>query len=106
MKTEEDKLKLRQFKIDIFNLNIPVSTTLKKYFKTINKMCEISTTNNISFFNFRADKINKMVQNSLEKPRAGAVKIGDFYYYKDLELICRKHLKSKTGKLYTNYSYK
>ena len=34
-----------------------------------------------------------------------AVKIGDFWYYEGLELICKKHYKAKNIRLYTNYSY-
>ena len=31
-----------------------------------------------------------------------AIKIDDFYYYKGLELLCKKHYKTKDKRLYTN----
>ena len=50
LKSKEDKLKLVQLKKDIFDLNIDISTTMKKSFKTINKLNQVETTRNISFF--------------------------------------------------------
>ena len=35
-----------------------VATTMKKYFKTIYKMSEVTSTKNLSYFNFRGEKIN------------------------------------------------
>ena len=77
---------------------------MKKYFRTITKYSELETYKNISFFNFRAEKINKCIQAKQEIPK-DAVKIGDFWYYEGLELICKKHYKAKNIRLYTNYSY-
>ena len=59
LRTKEDQLRLKQIKKDIFNLKIDIGITMKKYFKTINKYSDLKTDKNISFFNFRAEKINK-----------------------------------------------
>ena len=56
LRTENHQLLLKNIKQDIFNLNIDVATTMKKYFKTIYRYLELKTNKNISFFNFRAEK--------------------------------------------------
>ena len=38
-------------------------------------MSEITTTKNLSYFNFRGEKINKYVQNNIVKAPKGAIKI-------------------------------
>ena len=60
-KTEKHPLLLKKIKQYIFNLNIDVATTMKKYFRTIYRYLELKTNKNISFFNFRAEKINKII---------------------------------------------
>ena len=42
---KKDQLLLKQIKEDIFNFNIDVGTTMKKYFKTINKYSDLKTYN-------------------------------------------------------------
>ena len=83
LKTAEDKQKLKQIKEDVFNSNLSLSTTMKKYFKTINKYSDLHTFINVSYFNFRAKKINKTVQMKVTKPDE-VVTIDGFYYYKVL----------------------
>ena len=104
LKTEEDQIKLKSIKADVFDMNIDISTTLRKYFRTITKYNEVKTNKNISFFNFRAEKINVHVQSMLNIPY-GAFKNGKYWYYKRLELVCKKYYKAKNVKVYTNYSY-
>ena len=60
---KKHQLLLKQIKENIFNLKIDVGTTMKKYFKTINKYSDLKTYENNSFFNFRAEKINKIIQS-------------------------------------------
>ena len=105
LKTEEDKEILKRIKEDIFNYDIDVSVTMKKYFKTINKLEDVKTHHNITYFNFRSERINKFIQKTLKKPPQNAIKINNFYYYKGLELICKKYYKAKDKKIFTNYSY-
>ena len=96
---------LHKIKADIFDYTKEISTTMKKYFKTIYNYRDINTTTNISFFNFRAEKINKIIQKKVIKPSSGVIKYGDFFFYEGLELICRKHYKASKIRLYTNYTY-
>jgi hypothetical protein len=104
LKTEEDQELLKQIKQDIFNLKIDVATTMKKYFKTIHSYSELKTTSNFSYFNFRAEKVNKILQGRMKNiPKC--IKYKEFMYYEGLELICKKHYKTKDKRLYTNYSY-
>ena len=104
LNTIEDQLKLKQIKEDIFNMKIDVGTTMRKYFKTIHKYSELQTVKNISFFNFRAEIINKHIQEKYPIQK-GAIQKDKFWYYEGLELICKKHYKAKDIRLYTNYSY-
>ena len=108
LRTKEDQEMLYQIKKDIFNTSLDVSTTMKKYFKTIYKMSDVTTTKNLSYFNFRGETINKFVQNKIIKVPKDAVKIDerdDYFYYKGLELVCKKFYKIKNIRLYTNYAY-
>ena len=101
LKTKEDQELLRQIKEDIFNRKQDVSVTLKKYFKTIHSYSRLETMKKISFFNFRAGKINEVLQDRM-KNNTNYMKYKDFKYYKGLELICKKHYKAKDKKLFTN----
>ena len=77
---------------------------LKKYFKTISDYNDVHTLNDVSYFNFRALQVSKIIHSTISKPK-DHIKIKGIEYYKDLELICKKHYKNKTCRLYVNYSY-
>ena len=81
-----------------------MSTTMKKYFKTIYRYSQLNTPISVSYFNFRAEKINKIRQNRM-KNITKFIEYGEFKYYKGLELICKKHYKIKEKRLFTNYTY-
>ena len=71
-------------------------------------MSEVSTTKNLSYFNFRGETVNKYVQNKIIEVPKDAVKIDErdtFCYYKGLDLVCKKFYKIKNIRLYTNYTY-
>jgi len=104
LKTKEDQELLKQIKKDVFNMNIDISTTMKKYFNTIRSYKDLKTTKNISFFNFRAEKVNKVLQKKM-KNITNYITYKEFMYYEGLELICKKHYKAKDKRLFTNYSY-
>ena len=70
-----------------FSLKIDVATTMRKYFKTIYKYQDIDTNKNISFFNFRAEKINKILQSRMPIPKDHIMN-DKLAFYKGLELIC------------------
>ena len=77
---------------------------LRQYFKIIHKYDEIKTTNNISFFNFRSEKVNQLIHRKVTKP-SKTFNINGVTYFSGLELVCKKHFKSKKGRLYVNYTY-
>ena len=107
LKTKKDQEKLKQIKEDIFNLNIDIGTTMRKYFRVIKSPSELKTTKNISFFNFRAERINKVLQDR-EKNIKTFIKFGknpEFKFYEGLELVCKKYYKAKDKRLFTNYTY-
>ena len=105
LRTKEDQEKLSLIKQDIFNNKLDIADVMKKYFKTITKFSELKTTKNLSFFNFRNERINKYVQDHLIKPPENAVKFDNFYHYQGLEIVCKKHYRVKNIRLYTNYTY-
>ena len=94
LKTEEDKTKLKQFKMDIFSEAIPIQITLIKYFKFTN---DIKATNNIAFKNETCCSVSHTIRKLLDK-RAE--------YEIDETLICRKYYKTKAIKFSVNLEYK
>jgi hypothetical protein len=110
LKTEEDRIRLVNLKNDIFNTNIDVMDTFKKYgFKIVDKMDDVTTMKNITYYNFRSKNINRHVYNKLYKVDENK-EIFNFMglrINKDTDLICKKYKKiNKDIKIYTNYVYK
>ena len=95
---------MKNLKREIFDPNLKVMDVLKKYFKTISNYKDINTFNSISYFNFRSIGINNLIHRKIIKPE-DHIKINKIEYYKGLELICKKHYKTKHCRLYVNYSY-
>ena len=59
LKTAEDREKLNGLKVDIFDKSLPVETICKKYgLNTISNIKDVSTKQNITYFNYYADIIN------------------------------------------------
>jgi hypothetical protein len=108
LKNPKDIEKLINLKVDIFNNNIDIMTTIKKYgLKIITKMSELKTKTNVCFFNFQCAKVNNYVHNNLvkidEKVKTVLYKYTE--YYKGLELTCHTRHKVKNAILQKNYSY-
>ena len=59
LQTDEDRNILKQFKLDIFNADIQIKTTITKYFKMVDK---IITNNNIALRNEVCDNVSKTVR--------------------------------------------
>lgn len=98
LKNEEDKIKLIKLRQDIFNLDIPIVNIIKKYgFKCINDINDLTTINNVAFFNFRCEQVNSFIHKNIVKAKQ--------QYYKGLHLICKAHYKGKNGRLYKNFEY-
>lgn len=105
LKNEEQRTKLKQLKKEIFETK-DIITTLKKYgFKTISKMSEVKTKQNVCYFNFRVDSVNKYIHKTIKHPNDSFEHNG-IKYYKGLDIVCKKHYKNKNVRLYVNYTYK
>ena len=83
LQTDEDRNILKQFKLDIFNADIQIKTTITKYFKMVDK---IITNNNIALRNEVCDNVSKTVRKM--KNMIADYEVGE-------NLICRKFLKIK-----------
>jgi hypothetical protein len=106
LKTEEQRMKLYQLKADIFDKEKDILTILKEYgFKVIKNYSQLTTTQNICYFNYRTRDVNRQVHNNLiEKPNK-ATKIGNVQYWNGLELICKKHYSVAGVRTFKNYTY-
>lgn len=107
LKSEEDRAKLANLKQDIFNTEFAVEFICNKYgIKTINAMSDVNTSNNISYFNYYSDKVNKHCHDKFAKKLKKSIKINGQDYYPGLELVCKKHFKKNSERLFVNYIYK
>ena len=93
LQTDEDRNILKQFKLDIFNADIQIKTTITKYFKMVDK---IITNNNIALRNEVCDNVSKTVRKM--KNMIADYEVGE-------NLICRKYLKIKNITFNVNYEY-
>ena len=98
--SEEDRIRKKSIKSDIFDNNLSVDDIIKKYeFKTITTFKELKTVNNICYFNNTCVKVNLWVHKKI----LGHTKD----YFEGMILKCRKYTVLKTKqKLNTNYVYK
>jgi hypothetical protein len=97
--TDEDRMRKRGIKTDIFDNNLSVDELIKKYqFKTISAFKELKTVNNICYFNNTCEKVNAWTHRKI----LGHTET----YFEGMILKCRKYtvLKNKQ-KLNTNYVY-
>lgn len=101
---KEDIEKMNNMKKDIFDMKIPVMYTLHKYgFKTIKKIQELETKCNLSYFRYKCDDVNRHVMNNMMKNET--IKLDKKKYWIGMNLVCRKHYKCKTFRLFVNYEY-
>ena len=91
-KTEDDKQKMELLKEDIFNKNLSLIDVFKIHnIKIIDKLTDLKTTKNISYFNFRSNMINKHVQKFL----VDKTNIANYFmknglmYYNGLIIVCK-----------------
>ena len=91
---EEDKQRLYNLTNDIFdeNKNQNMIELLRSYnIKIINRMDQLKTIKNISYFNHIANKVNKHVQNNIIKTPKNYIEYANYKWYKDLKIVCKKH---------------
>ena len=93
LKTIEDKLVLKQFKEDNFNLAFPMKITIQRYFRMTDR---ITTTYNIAYRNSTCQWVNRQVRQMLGK--RGNYEVGEI-------LVCRKYFKLKKFTFNVNYEY-
>jgi hypothetical protein len=94
LKTEEDKLKNKQLKKDIFNEDISIEEVIEKY--GFEKTDKLTTTQNIAYQNNTCISVAKQVRVNLNKTED--YEVGE-------KLICRKYFKMKGITFNTNYEY-
>ena len=107
LKNKEDRDKLKQLKEDIFNKDIPIIDTFKKNgFNFIYKLEDLKTKRNITYFNKRAEKINKYIHSGIKiHNRKHIVECNEIKYYSGLELICRKRFNVGKNIFMINFTY-
>ena len=105
LQNKEDRIKFDQMKRELFNKSIPVVDTLKKYFKTIDKLDDIKTLVNISYSRDKRNKINTLVHKKQKQPKRDIIVIDNVNYYKGLSIRCSSHLKTKKLRLNVNAVY-
>ena len=65
LKSDDDKQKLKQIKADIFNKDIPLIDTIKKYFKFTTNITK--SENNIAFMNDTCKEVAKHIRKLQNK---------------------------------------
>jgi hypothetical protein len=113
---EDDKILLENLKNDIFDdsKNKDMIKLLKGYgFNIIYKMDDLKTKNNVCFFNYRVENVNKHIHNKLIDIPNDNVEINGIKYFKGLNIICKKHMilndinnKKLKIKSYVNHEYR
>ena len=94
LKRNIDKETLNIFKQDIFDDNIPVSRTIRKYFKTVK---DINTKYNLAYKHSTCRMVS-------EKVRSMLLKTSEPYDSKET-LVCRSWFKVKKQASNVNYEY-
>jgi hypothetical protein len=94
LKSDDDKKKLKQIKADIFNKDIPLIDTIKKYFKFTTNITK--SENNIAFMNDTCKEVAKHIRKLQNK---------DAEYEVGEVLVCREYFKSKHNTFNVNFEY-
>ena len=94
VKSDEDKLKLKQLKEDVFNEDIPLIDTITKYFKFTK---DISKSNkNIAYLNRTCAGVAEKIRKKLNK--TSEYEVGE-------KIICRKWFKVNKDRFNVNFEY-
>ena len=107
LKTDEDRQRLKRLKKAIFSSEPPVAVLKRFGFNIINNFQEIKTKQNICYFKFRSNVVNKYVHNNLiQRPKGKVHWYDNIDLWPGMELVCKEHYKDKTCRLFINYVYK
>jgi len=94
VKSDADKLKMKQLKEDVFNEELPVMEIVNKYFKLTK---DISQSNkNIAYLNKTCSKVAKEIRDKLNK--SSEYEVGE-------KLICREWFKVNKDVFNKNFEY-
>ena len=94
LKTEKDRKKLKQLKEDIFNEDIPLETTVKKYFDLTQSLT--LSKKGIAYLNDTCKEVSKHIRKQLNKTKE--YEVGEI-------LTCREYTKLKAGTFNVNCEY-
>jgi hypothetical protein len=94
--SDDDKIKLKKLKDDIFNIDIPVLDTIKQFgFKFTRDITK--SLKNIAYMNDTASEVSKEVRKKIGRTKE---------YEKGENLICREYLKTKCHTFNVNFEFK
>ena len=87
---------MKRIKKAIFK-GIGIADICKKYgIRTVSDMKDVTTTTNISFFNYRCNYVNKVVHSKAKRPDT-VVNVEGIDICKDIVLVCKKFYKNEGG---------
>ena len=95
LRKEEDRKKLENIYIDIFENNIKVRELVEKYFKYTSDMN--LNENNVAYLNDTCKEVANQIRK--KQNRKGEYEVGEV-------MICREYLKSTEYKFQVNFKYK
>jgi hypothetical protein len=93
LRTTEDKEKLKLIKQELFDENIPIERTMRKYFPFVTK---VKTDKNVAYKNSTCKEIGILVRKRQKKTNE--------YDVNDV-LICRKYFTCNKHVFHVNYTY-
>ena len=94
VKSDEDKMKLKQLKEDVFNEGIPLLDTIKKYFKFTKDISQ--SEKNIAYKNETCANVADKIRKKLDK--TSEYEVGE-------KIICRKWFKVNKDRFNVNFEY-
>ena len=100
LENKADVLKMESLYDYIFSGDIiDLKVMCKKFnIKTTSSYADVSTVNNLAFFNFRCDQISSNIHHNVLNQKAR--------FMVNQDVVCRKYYKVKGITLNTNYTYK
>ena len=117
LSNEADKQKLNKLKDQIFNLDLDISNIMKEHFNIIYNINYITTKQNITYSNATAQYLAEKIHNKttydtkkiiIDKKTTNDKKtiIQKKEYFLNMDLVCRKSIRTPDITLHTNYIYK
>ena len=108
IRTDEERQILYKLKTDVFS-DMSVVDIIKKYnFNSISELKFLKTKQNVCYFKYRTDIVNRYVHNTLISvpPKGALIEAGGVRYWPGLYLLCKEYYKNDGYEIRTNYEYK